>query len=70
MRGGVFIGFDDWHGADVAMATGWQTALPLSGLPDCKLKAYLVQDYEPDFYPASAEQVWAQDTYSAWATPA
>ena len=26
---GVFNGFDDWHGADVAFATGWQTAYPL-----------------------------------------
>jgi O-antigen biosynthesis protein len=64
LQGGVFIGFDDWQGADVALATGWQTAYPLSGLDDCRLKAYMVQDYEPDFYPASAERVWAEDTYS------
>ncbi len=24
----VFSGFDAWHGADVAVATGWETALP------------------------------------------
>ncbi len=54
LRAGVFIGFDDWHGADVAMATGWQTAFPVEALPGCKLKSYFVQDYEPDFYPASA----------------
>ena len=50
LRGGVFHGFEDWHGADVAFATGWQTAYPLWTLGGCKLKAYLVQDYEPDFY--------------------
>ena len=63
LRAGVFGGFEDWHGADVAFATGWQTAYPLWELGDCKLKAYLVQDYEPDFYPASAERMWAEETY-------
>jgi glycosyltransferase involved in cell wall biosynthesis len=63
VRAGVFRGFDDWHGADVALATGWQTAYPLRTLPACRLKAYYVQDYEPDFYPASAERIWAEQTY-------
>jgi glycosyltransferase involved in cell wall biosynthesis len=63
VRAGVFRGFDDWHGADVAFATGWQTAFPLAALPDCGLKAYYVQDYEPEFYPASAERLWADETY-------
>jgi glycosyltransferase involved in cell wall biosynthesis len=63
VRAGVFLGFDDWHGADVALATGWQTAFPLSTLPDCSLKAYYVQDYEPDFYGASSERLWAERTY-------
>jgi glycosyltransferase involved in cell wall biosynthesis len=60
---GVFRGLDDWQGADVAFATGWQTAYPLAALGDCKLKAYLVQDYEPDFYPVSAPRMWAEETY-------
>jgi FMN phosphatase YigB (HAD superfamily) len=63
LRAGVFRGFDDWQGADVALATGWQTAYPLARMDRCKLKAYLVQDYEPDFYPASAERIWAEETY-------
>jgi len=63
LRGGVFNTFDDWHGADVAFATGWQTTYPVAMLPDCKLQAYLVQDHEPDFYPASAERIWAERTY-------
>jgi glycosyltransferase involved in cell wall biosynthesis len=63
LRAGVFMGFDDWHGADVAIATGWQTAFPVESLPGCKLKAYFVQDYEPDFYPASAHRLWAEGTY-------
>jgi glycosyltransferase involved in cell wall biosynthesis len=63
LNGGVFNDFADWQGADVAFATGWQTAYPIGMLPDCKLKTYLVQDYEPDFYPASAERIWADTTY-------
>jgi glycosyltransferase involved in cell wall biosynthesis len=63
LEGGVFSGFDDWHGADVAFATGWQTAYPLWSLGGCKLKAYLVQDFEPDFFAASAERIWAEETY-------
>jgi glycosyltransferase involved in cell wall biosynthesis len=59
----VFDGFDRWRGADVAFATGWQTAYPLRGLTGCMLKAYLVQDFEPDFYPASAPRLWAEETY-------
>ncbi len=63
LRGGVFNTFDDWQGADVAFATGWQTAYPVAMRGNCKLKAYLVQDHEPDFYPASAERMWAAGTY-------
>ncbi len=64
LRGGVFNSFDDWHGADVAFATGWQTAYPVALLPGCKIKPYLVQDHEPEFYPASAERMWAARTYA------
>ena len=63
LKAGVFSGFEDWQGADVAIATGWQTAYPLWTLAGCKLKAYLVQDFEPDFYAASAERLWAEETY-------
>jgi len=64
VRAGVFRDFEDWQGADVTFATGWQTAFPVAGLPGCKLKSYLVQDYEPDFYPVSAQRLWAQETYA------
>jgi glycosyltransferase involved in cell wall biosynthesis len=63
LRAGVFDDFSEWFGADVAFATGWQTAYPLWELGGCKLKAYFVQDYEPDFYGASAERLWAARTY-------
>lgn len=53
----------DWRGADVALATGWQTVARTLLLPGCRARAYLVQDHEPDFYGASAEALWAQESY-------
>jgi glycosyltransferase involved in cell wall biosynthesis len=60
----VRLGFDEWIGADVVMATGWQTvhrALLLEGVGG---RAYLVQDHEPEFYGTSAQRVWAERTYT------
>jgi glycosyltransferase involved in cell wall biosynthesis len=63
MEGAAYNGFDDWHGADVVLATGWETVHPVLQLPDCHARVYLVNDYEPDFFAASAERVLAADTY-------
>lgn len=63
MRGPVQVGFDGWAGADVVVATGWQTVHRVLMLGDCKARAYLVQDHEPDFFPESAERRWAEQTY-------
>jgi glycosyltransferase involved in cell wall biosynthesis len=57
------VGFGDWSGTDVALATGWQTVARVLLLSEVKARAYLVQDHEPDFYPASAERLLAEDTY-------
>jgi glycosyltransferase involved in cell wall biosynthesis len=59
----VFVGFDAWHGADVAVATGWDTAHPVAMLPGCGARAYLVQDHEPEFFATSADRMWAEQTY-------
>ncbi|MFT4034531.1 MAG: glycosyltransferase [Patulibacter sp.] len=59
----LFKGFGAWFGADVVVATGWQTAYTVRTLPNCAARAYLVQDREPDFYPASAERELAEATY-------
>lgn len=59
----VFKGFDEWFGADVAMATGWQTAHPTVLLDNCRARAYMVNDYEPMFFGTSVEQMWARETY-------
>jgi glycosyltransferase involved in cell wall biosynthesis len=55
--------FEAWRGADVVLATGWQTVARALLLPGAGARAYLVQDHEPDFYSASAEALWAQQTY-------
>jgi len=63
VRAPVFKGFDDWYGADVVMATGWQTVFPALGLDGCRARAYFVNDHEPEFSPTSIDAWWAADTY-------
>ncbi len=53
----------DFPGADVALATGWQTVPAVLRLPGCGARAYLVQDHEPEFYGTSVERMWAEWTY-------
>ncbi|WP_157591798.1 rhamnosyltransferase WsaF family glycosyltransferase [Solirubrobacter soli] len=52
-----------WSGAGVAVATGWQTVAPVLRLKGCEARAHLVQDDEPEFYPASAERLWAEQAF-------
>jgi O-antigen biosynthesis protein len=61
--GPVYKGFQSWQGADVAIATGWQTVHATLGLDHCRARAYIVNDHEPEFYAASTEHVLAEDTY-------
>ena len=63
VRAPVHRGFDDWAGADVALATGWDTAYAVALLPGCRARAYLIQDHEPGFFATSAESHWAAQTY-------
>jgi O-antigen biosynthesis protein len=63
IAGRVHAGFDGWGGADVVVATGWQTVHRALLLPGCGGRAYLVQDHEPEFYGTSAERIWAMQTY-------
>jgi glycosyltransferase involved in cell wall biosynthesis/GT2 family glycosyltransferase len=62
-EGPVFVGFDAWHGADVAIATGWQTVHPALLLDQVHARAYVVNDHEPEFFGSSTERALAQDTY-------
>ncbi|UTI63480.1 glycosyltransferase family 4 protein [Paraconexibacter antarcticus] len=64
LEGPVFAGFEHWDGADVVLATGWQTVYPAMSLPGCRARAYLVNDHEPEFYPTSLESLFAARTYT------
>lgn len=61
--GPVLYGFERWFGADVVVATGWQTAHGVMMLPGCRARVYLVHDHETEFYATSVESRWAEATY-------
>jgi GT2 family glycosyltransferase/glycosyltransferase involved in cell wall biosynthesis/predicted SAM-dependent methyltransferase len=50
--------------ADVSIATLWVTAYAVTHFPNTKRKFYLIQDFEPMFYPASTLYALAEETYS------
>jgi glycosyltransferase involved in cell wall biosynthesis len=49
--------------ADVAIATLWVTAYAVAHFPGAKRKFYLVQDFEPMFYPASTLYALTEESY-------
>jgi GT2 family glycosyltransferase/glycosyltransferase involved in cell wall biosynthesis len=49
--------------ADAGIATLWVTAYALAHSPNMKRKFYLIQDFEPMFYPASTLYALAEETY-------
>jgi O-antigen biosynthesis protein len=59
----VYKDLDQWQGADVVIATGWQTVHPALLLDQTRARVYLVNDHEPQFYPTSVESELAHDTY-------
>jgi glycosyltransferase involved in cell wall biosynthesis len=61
--GPFYKGFEQWTGADVVIATGWQTVYPVMRLGGCHARLYLVNDHEPEFYPTSIEAHLAAATY-------
>jgi len=58
----VRYGFEGFAGADVVLATGWQTVARVRTLPAAG-RAYLVQDHEPEFFGTSVQRAWAEDSY-------
>jgi len=64
LSGDVHADFAAWRGADVVLATGWQTVHRVLRLDGACARGYLVQDHEPEFYGTSAERMWAETTYS------
>jgi glycosyltransferase involved in cell wall biosynthesis len=59
----VFRGLGDWYGADVAVATSWQTAYAVAALTGCRARAYLLNDHESEFHPTSIERDLAERSY-------
>jgi O-antigen biosynthesis protein len=49
--------------ADVSIATLWLTAYAVARVQNTKRKFYLVQDFEPMFYPASTLYALTEETY-------
>ena len=49
--------------ADVSIATLWTTAYTVAHFRRTKRKFYLIQDYEPQFYPAGTSAALAEETY-------
>jgi glycosyltransferase involved in cell wall biosynthesis len=58
----VAYGLDSFAGADVVLATGWQTVARARTLPAAG-RAYLVQDHEPEFFGTSVQRTWAEESY-------
>jgi O-antigen biosynthesis protein len=53
-------GIEDAH---AIFATAWETAYPVLASPAKGTRFYLVQDFEPSFYPAGSEALLAEATY-------
>ena len=59
----VFNGLEEFSPSDICLATNWRTAWAVRDLPGCGEKVYLVQDDEPQFYGASTQALFAEETY-------
>jgi glycosyltransferase involved in cell wall biosynthesis len=54
---------DELAPCDAAIATLWSSAYPVMRFRKARAKFYLVQDNEPQFYPAGAASALAEETY-------
>jgi glycosyltransferase involved in cell wall biosynthesis len=54
---------DELPDCDAAIATLWSSAYPVMRFRRARAKFYLVQDNEPQFYPAGAASAFAEETY-------
>ncbi len=61
-KGDVFAGYQLAKKYDMVVATGWDTAETVHNA-DCDNKMYFIQDFEPWFFPMSAEYMMAEQTY-------
>ncbi|HEY0170435.1 MAG TPA: glycosyltransferase family 4 protein [Pyrinomonadaceae bacterium] len=63
LKAAVHLGVTQMPPSDICVASSWETAYAVRDFDACRRKVYFVQDYEPSFYPASAEMVLAENTY-------
>jgi glycosyltransferase involved in cell wall biosynthesis len=59
----VVMGFENIRPSAALISTFWLTAESLREIDACREKFYLVQDFEPYFYPMSEEYLRAEATY-------
>jgi hypothetical protein len=57
-------GYLDLHPQDIMIASAWWDAHLISKLPLLQKFIYLIQDYEPIFYPNSDDSILAENTYT------
>lgn len=63
LKANVHVGVTQMRPAEACMASSWETAYAVRDFDACRRKIYFVQDFEPAFFPASAEMMLAEDTY-------
>lgn len=63
LRGGVYLGIDSAPPAHITVATSWTTAYYVRAFQSTIHRCYFIQDFEPYFYAAGAENAWAEETY-------
>ncbi len=54
---------DSMPAADVSIATQWHTTYLAANFPHTRRRFYLIQDFEPMFYPAGTNYALAEETY-------
>ena len=57
------IAYDELPPSDISICTMWISAFAQARFNDTKAKFYMVQDYEPAFYPAGTLSALAEATY-------
>jgi len=60
---GSYASVEEAPEADVCIATLWTTAFAVASFSGTKRKFYLVQDFEPMFYPAGTQYALAEQSY-------
>jgi len=62
-NGRVGPNLDTMPPADVSIGTQWHTAYMAASFPHTERRFYLIQDFEPLFYPAGSNYALAEETY-------